>query len=146
MPYFIQTITLKDVNLGTSFPKFLSVVNNPIIDEKGIWIDFDLDYEGCFSMTLETKLDLMKLKESKAPERELKPMKSPTLNQSTTAFEYDDLSDPESIVSLSDEDSEENLSIENDRQARFVKLLDKLVVNKYFQQATDTKFLKVKLD
>lgn len=145
LPYFIQTITLRDVNLGTSMPKFLSVANNPVIDERGIWIDFDLDYQGCFSMTLETKLDLMKLKETKAPERELKPMKSPTLgSQSTMAFDYDDLSDPESVVSLSDEDSEENLSIEADaRQAKFVKLLDKLVQHKYFQSATDTKFLKV---
>ena len=146
LPYFIQTITLKDVNLGTSMPKFLSVANQPLIDERGIWIDFDLDYQGCFSMTLETKLDLMKLKETKAPERELKPMKSPTLagSQSTVAFDYDDLSDPESVVSMSDEDSEENLSIEADaRQARFVKLLDKLVQHKYFQSATDTKFLKV---
>lgn len=144
LPYFINTITLKDVNLGTSMPKFLSVANNPVIDERGIWIDFDLDYQGCFSMTLETKLDLMKLKETKAPERELKPMKSPTLAGSQSTFDYDDLSDPESVVSLSDEDSEENLSIEADaRQARFVKLLDKLVQHRYFQSATDTKFLKV---
>jgi len=146
LPFFINTIILKDVNLGTSMPKFLSVANNPVIDEKGIWIDFDLDYQGSqFSMKLETKIDLMKLKETKAPERELKPIKSLNLNQAP--YDCDDLSDPESIVSLSDEDSEENLSIENsDKQARIVKLLDKLVVNKYFQQATDTKFLKKKME
>lgn len=89
----------------------------------------------------------MKLKETKAIERELKPIKSPVMNQSAAVFDYDDLSDPESVVSLSDEDSEENLSIENDvRQARFVKLLDKLVVNKYFQQVSDTKYVKKKME
>ncbi|KAK4337423.1 hypothetical protein RND71_043880 [Anisodus tanguticus] len=140
----------EDVNLGTSTPKFLSVANNPIIDEKGIWVDFDFDYQGGFSMTLETKINLMRLKESKLVESEMKPMKSPylsTSNNLTSTFDFDDISDAESIISLSDEDSEENLSIENDvRQAKILRFLDRFVQTKYFQQATDTKFLKKKLE
>lgn len=97
-------------------------------------------------MTLETKLDLMKLKETKAIERELKPIKSPIISQSTTTFEYED-SDPESIVSLSDDESEENLSIESDvRQAKLMKFLDRVVVNKYFQQVSETKYVKKKME
>lgn len=44
--FILILILISYRNLGTSFPKFLNVANNPTIDDKGIWIDFDLDYQG----------------------------------------------------------------------------------------------------
>jgi hypothetical protein len=154
LPYFIQTLTLKDVHLGHSVPKFLSVPSNPVLNEKGLWVDMELDYQGCFTMTLETKLDLMRLKDSKASERELKPMNlSPsfsTLNAPVNVSldaECDEFSDPESIVDLSDDDSEESWSIENDsRQGKLIKYLDKIASSNLFQQATENKFVKRKME
>ena len=158
LPYFIQTLTLKDVHLGHSVPKFLPVPYEPVMDEKGLWVDLEIIYQGCFTMTLETKLDLMRLKDCRSSERELKPMKmstsqnqlpcAPSAGSSSFDFESnDDFSDPESIVDLSDDDSEESWNIENDsRPPKFMKYLDKIASSKYFQQATDNKFVKRKME
>lgn len=151
LPYFIQTLSLKAVNLGHSVPKFLSVSSEPVLNEKGLWIDMELNYQGGFTMTLETKLDLMRLKDSKASERELKPMNnSPSfgsLNASAALDDCDEFSDPESIVDLSDDDSEESWSIENDsRQGKLIKYLDKFASSNFFQHATENKFVKRKME
>ena len=36
----------------------------PYIDERGFWVDLDVTYSGGFTMTIETKMNLMKLKKS----------------------------------------------------------------------------------
>lgn len=37
--------------------------SHPVVDERGLWVDLDITYEGTICFTLETKLNLMKLKE-----------------------------------------------------------------------------------
>ena len=39
--------------------------NKPFLDETGFWIDLDLTYNGKFKMTIETKVNLLKLKTTK---------------------------------------------------------------------------------
>ena len=36
----------------------------PYMDERGWWVDMDITYSGGFAMTIETKMNLMKLKKS----------------------------------------------------------------------------------
>lgn len=37
--------------------------SRPKLDERGLWVDLDVTYEGTICLTLETKLNLMKVKQ-----------------------------------------------------------------------------------
>lgn len=49
------------IHLGTQLP-LIQRVSQPYVDERGLWLDVDIVYGGGFTMTLETKVNLMKLK------------------------------------------------------------------------------------
>src|SRR4051812_479434 len=38
-------------------------IYEPVIDEWGIWVDFELKYEGLIKLALETRVNLMRIKE-----------------------------------------------------------------------------------
>lgn len=62
LPYFIETLELSDFNIGTAIPS-VEKIYEPIIDEWGIWVDFEVKYEGLIKLALETRINLMRLKE-----------------------------------------------------------------------------------
>lgn len=144
LPYFMQTLTLKDIKLGPSLPRFKSAPKHPMVAEDGLWIDFQVDYSGGFAMTLETKLNLMRLKDPIVTDKEKDKfeVKQPPSPLSTNPLEAYDSSDAESIVPSSD-DEENNEFKENDENgAKLLKFVDKIAASKYFQQATDNKYIK----
>merc|ERR1739838_373446 len=53
LPYFIGKLNLLEMNLGSSTP-LVHQVSLPRIDEKGIWVEAEVTYNGSFQMTLET--------------------------------------------------------------------------------------------
>lgn len=53
---------MTDLSIGKGTP-LINHIYEPRIDEKGLWIFMDIVYEGVTSMAIETKLNLMKLKE-----------------------------------------------------------------------------------
>ncbi|XP_074593889.1 testis-expressed protein 2 [Brevipalpus obovatus] len=150
LPNFMQTLTVKDIDLGPSLPRFLAIHKRPTLAEDGLWIEFQVDYTGGFAMTLETKLNLMRLKESgnvTTPEKERKEepksSSSPSQYASTPIDALDDSSDAESIVPSSDEDENSEFREKLDWDAtKFSKIADKIAASKYFQQATDNRYIK----
>lgn len=62
LPYFIEEIVISQLNLGTASPK-LHKIYPASLDERGLWVDMDMTYDGLIKMSLTTKLNLMKLKE-----------------------------------------------------------------------------------
>ncbi|NXU98674.1 TEX2 protein, partial [Cettia cetti] len=68
LPYFMNELTLTELDMGTSIPSVLSA-SSPTINERGLWVDMEVTYSGSLQMTLETKMNLSKLgKESSAEE------------------------------------------------------------------------------
>ena len=61
MPYFIDELTVTGIVLGPKVP-VVRRISKPYLDDQGIWIHLDVNYEGGFTMQLETKVNLMKLK------------------------------------------------------------------------------------
>lgn len=61
LPYFMETLTLTKIDLGTNAPHFLNVASHSY-DSFGLSIDFDMTYDGGLTMTFETKLNLLKIK------------------------------------------------------------------------------------
>lgn len=60
LPYFMQSLLISELVIGQGAP-VIHKATKPILDEHGLSVDLDITYEGCFTMTIETKLNLMKL-------------------------------------------------------------------------------------
>ncbi|KFQ31773.1 Testis-expressed sequence 2 protein [Mesitornis unicolor] len=60
LPYFMNELTLTELDMGIAVPKILQAFK-PSIDHRGLWIDLEMSYNGSFLMTLETKMNLTKL-------------------------------------------------------------------------------------
>lgn len=61
LPYFMESLLVSELVIGQGAP-IIHSATKPAIDERGLWFDLDLTYEGSLTMTIETKLNLMKLK------------------------------------------------------------------------------------
>lgn len=61
IPYFIEELQISEISLGSEVP-VIRRANRPYLDENGFWIDLDVTYSGKFKMTIETKVNLLKLK------------------------------------------------------------------------------------
>lgn len=64
MPYFIDELVVRDVDVGKEIPVIRSVLGMHV-DERGLWIDLSVVYNGGFQATMETKVNLMKLKKER---------------------------------------------------------------------------------
>ena len=64
----MDELTVTGIDLGSEIPT-IRRISRPYIDERGLWIDLDLAYNGGFIMSLETKVNLMKLKKTKSPSK-----------------------------------------------------------------------------
>ncbi|KAM8845436.1 testis-expressed protein 2-like isoform 2-T2 [Spinachia spinachia] len=60
LPYFMNELTLADLDMGTCLPQVLST-STPKLDRRGLWLELEVVYTGCLQMTLETKMNLCKL-------------------------------------------------------------------------------------
>ena len=60
LPYFMQSLLITELVIGQGAP-VIHKATKPVLDEHGLSVDLDMTYEGCLTMTIETKLNLMKL-------------------------------------------------------------------------------------
>ncbi|KAK3753801.1 hypothetical protein QZH41_018449 [Actinostola sp. cb2023] len=56
-PQFIRDIHITDLSLGHTFP-LINKVSPPVLDEQGMWVDFDVTYSGGIVFTVETHLNI----------------------------------------------------------------------------------------
>lgn len=139
VPFFMEELMVTDINLGTQLP-YIRRTSEAVSDERGVWVDLDVTYNGAFYMTLTTKLNLMRLKRSQTEEM-----------QSITH----DNTDEESAVSSDEEDPDraESSYISKDPSSasagtgkKILDLVDKIAQSKYFQQATENRYIKRKME
>lgn len=197
LPYFMETLTLTKIDLGSEAPQFLNVVSHNF-DSFGLSIDFDMTYSGGLTMTFETKLNLLKIK-SDATSANPPPNSTPAtasssgssqnltsqpaditttkdnnstsethsdiLNRESTKHNSsssnstrtsDESSDSDEAESNSSSDSSfeegdaneisdwEDYGAEKTRQ-NIVKFVDRIASSRYFQQATENRYIKKKL-
>lgn len=60
LPYFMESLLVAELVIGQGAP-VIHKASKPSLDEHGLSVDLDITYEGCLTMTIETKLNLMKL-------------------------------------------------------------------------------------
>ncbi|CAL1282431.1 unnamed protein product [Larinioides sclopetarius] len=119
MPSFVETLEVTDVFMGTCIPQLHSV-SNVVVDEFGIWLDFDFTYNGSFQMTLQTKLKMPKKHQIQSDEQ----TDNPEMKQSAEANESSD-----------DEGK-------SPKQNKLINKLEKWITHKHFQTVAQSRFVK----
>jgi len=56
----MESLLVTEVVIGQDAP-MVHKITKPVFDERGLWLDLNITYKGCLTMTVETKLNLMKL-------------------------------------------------------------------------------------
>lgn len=164
LPAFMSPLLVTELKLGSACP-IVEHIWGPAWDERGIWLDADLRYEGGAYITILTQINLMKLKEkndtedeetnpenevSKSEPREAKKKligkKKPAIYDSDLEDSAESSSDDEAIMPIQDDDifiSESTTNNESvSSKKKFLRIVDKIATNKYFQQVTDYKYIK----
>jgi hypothetical protein len=148
-PGFLDVLTLKGLELGKGIP-FIHRASQPTINSQGLWIDLDITYEGNLTLTLETKLDLMKLRKSPTNEEEENQLTTNPPPAAVPAM-YDNEADDSGESSEEELDPDDFLAqhpIEEPapgqpppptRGARFLRLAEKIANSNF---VTDLKFVK----
>ncbi|NXS54165.1 TEX2 protein, partial [Brachypteracias leptosomus] len=162
LPYFMNELTLTELDMGTSIPSVLSA-SNPTTNDRGLWVDMEVTYSGSLQMTLETKMNLSKLgKESTAEESSLaeaggegaRPRlillaDSDAESSSAGSSEEEDVPAAEPLGALGERvppPSMEGHVGSNSTSRRILRFVDKIAKSKYFQKATENEFIKKKIE
>ncbi|KAH8257037.1 hypothetical protein KR038_001738 [Drosophila bunnanda] len=67
LPSFMEEVVITNIYLGRS-PLLCHRVSQPMLDERGVWMDADITYEGLAHITVTTKLNLLRIRgKSKSP-------------------------------------------------------------------------------
>nr|XP_020638222.1 testis-expressed protein 2 isoform X2 [Pogona vitticeps] len=155
LPYFMNELTLTELDMGIAVPRILQAYK-PAVDYKGLWIDLEISYNGSFLMTLETKMNLTKL--GKEPLGEALKV-GEIGREGPRAYCLADSDEESSSAGSSEEDdapeatgSEKPLVpgaegyVGGHRTSKIMRFVDKITKSKYFQKATETEFIKKKIE
>ncbi|XP_045381775.1 testis-expressed protein 2 isoform X1 [Lemur catta] len=157
LPYFMNELTLTELDMGVAVPKILQAFK-PYVDHQGLWIDLEMSYNGSFLMTLETKMNLTKLGKEPLVEA-LKVGEIGKEGCRPRVFCLADSDEESSSAGSSDEDDAPEPSggdkqllpgaegyVGGHRTSKIMRFVDKITKSKYFQKATETEFIKKKIE
>ncbi|KAM4663186.1 LOW QUALITY PROTEIN: testis-expressed protein 2 [Discoglossus pictus] len=156
LPYFMNELTLTELDMGVSVPKILQAFK-PTIDHRGLWTDLEISYNGSFLMTLETKMNLTRLGKEPLGEA-LKVGEFGKEGARPRAYYLADSDEESSSAGSSDEDDAAELTGDKQltpgaegypgphRTSKIMRFVDKITKSKYFQKATETEFIKKKIE
>ncbi|XP_065158108.1 testis-expressed protein 2 isoform X1 [Atheta coriaria] len=154
LPIFIESLRMTELTFGNFAPKVCKI-GKPYLDDWGLWIDFDLSYEGSVIIMVLTKLNLLKLKQQGESHRN--GMESPTATGSNTksAIYHSDVedtaessSDDERVKSAAHTPLDESgypvpgLGGASKQNKKFMTMVDRFAESKFFQRATENKYIK----
>ncbi|NXM34414.1 TEX2 protein, partial [Oxyruncus cristatus] len=156
LPYFMNELTLTELDMGIAVPKILQAFK-PSIDHRGLWVDLEMSYNGSFLMTLETKMNLTKLGKEPLGEA-LKVGEIGREGFRPRAYCLADSDEESSSAGSSEEDDapepagEKQVApgaegyVGGSRTSKLMRIVDKITKSKYFQKATETEFIKKKIE
>ncbi|KAJ8002090.1 hypothetical protein DPEC_G00176190 [Dallia pectoralis] len=151
LPYFMNELTLTELDMGVSIPRILNA-SKPSVDHQGLWFDLEMSYSGSFLMTLETKMNLIRLGKE---EDCLRTGDIGREGYRPRTYCLADSDEESSSAGSSDEDDTSELT--NDipgaegytagrQPSKIMRFVNKIAKSKYFQKATETEFIKKKME
>ncbi|CAJ1074967.1 testis-expressed protein 2-like isoform X2 [Xyrichtys novacula] len=150
LPYVMNELTLTELDMGFSIPKILHA-SKPSVDHQGLWFDLEVSYTGSFLMTLETKLNLARLgKEGEGLGEHGKEWPrtyclADSDEESSSAGSSDEEDPPELLSDKAVLPGGEGY-VGGHRPSKIMRFVDKIAKSKYFQKATETEFIKKKME
>uniref|UniRef100_A0A3B5LNH7 Testis expressed 2 n=1 Tax=Xiphophorus couchianus TaxID=32473 RepID=A0A3B5LNH7_9TELE len=150
LPYVMNELTLTELDMGFSVPKILCA-SKPSVDHQGLWFDLEVSYTGSFLMTLETKLNLARLgKEGEGLGDHGKEWPrtyclADSDEESSSAGSSDEEDPPELLSDKPNLPASEGY-VGGHRPSKIMRFVDKIAKSKYFQKATETEFIKKKME
>uniref|UniRef100_UPI0037E79B39 testis-expressed protein 2-like isoform X2 n=1 Tax=Semicossyphus pulcher TaxID=241346 RepID=UPI0037E79B39 len=149
LPYFMNELTLTELDMGSVTPRILGA-SKPSIDYRGLWFDLELSYSGSFLMTLETKMNLIRLgKEGESVRLGEFGKDGPRtycLADSDEESSSAGSSDEEDFSELSNDSAGAEGFVGGHKPSKIMRFVDKITKSKYFQKATETEFIKKKME
>uniref|UniRef100_A0A8C9R130 Testis expressed 2 n=1 Tax=Scleropages formosus TaxID=113540 RepID=A0A8C9R130_SCLFO len=152
LPYFMNELTLTELDMGVAIPKILQA-SKPSVDHQGLWFDLEISYNGSFLMTLETKMNLARLGKEGEGLRPGEPGK-----EGPRMYCLADSDEESSSAGSSDEEDPPEMSTDKNlppgaegfvgghKPSKIMRFVDKITKSKYFQKATETEFIKKKME
>uniref|UniRef100_G3PCZ1 Testis expressed 2 n=1 Tax=Gasterosteus aculeatus aculeatus TaxID=481459 RepID=G3PCZ1_GASAC len=150
LPYVMNELTLTELDMGFSIPKILHA-SKPSVDHQGLWFDLEVSYMGSFLMTLETKMNLARLgKEGEGLGEHGKEWPrtyclADSDEESSSAGSSDEEDPPELLSDKAILPGAEGY-VGGHRPSKIMRFVDKIAKSKYFQKATETEFIKKKME
>ncbi|XP_078257574.1 testis-expressed protein 2 isoform X2 [Rhinoraja longicauda] len=155
LPYFMNELILTELDMGVAMPRICQA-SKPCVNYRGLWIDLEISYNGSFLMTLETKMNLTKLgKESLGEGYKVGDIGK----EGPKAYCLADSDEESSSAGSSDEEDAQDVIggdkllpaaaegyVGGHRPSKIMRLVDKITKSKYFQKATETEFIKKKIE
>ncbi|KAM6972575.1 testis-expressed protein 2-like [Aplochiton taeniatus] len=151
LPYFMNELTLTELDMGVATPRILGA-SHPSVDHQGLWFDLEMCYSGSFLMTLETKMNLIRLGKEGEGLRVGEFGKDGYRPRSYCLADSDEESS--SAGSSDEEDTSEVTAdafgaeglVGGHKPSKIMRFVDKIAKSKYFQKATETEFIKKKME
>uniref|UniRef100_A0A8C7H0V9 Testis expressed 2 n=1 Tax=Oncorhynchus kisutch TaxID=8019 RepID=A0A8C7H0V9_ONCKI len=151
LPYFMNELTLTELDMGVATPRILGA-SKPSVDHQGLWFDLEISYSGSFLMTLETKMNLIRLGKDGDCMR-FRDISKDGYRPRTYCLADSD----EESSSAGSSDEEDTSEVTNDvpgaeghmggrQPSKIMRFVDKIAKSKYFQKATETEFIKKKME
>ncbi|XP_075035396.1 testis-expressed protein 2-like [Mixophyes fleayi] len=160
LPNFMNELTLTELDMGTSLPQILSI-STPSVNERGLWMNMDVTYSGSLQVTLETKMNLSRLRKDATLE-ERGPSEGRRHSAMMPRARIFTDSDEESSSAGSSEDEEipvaetltdranlnnaESFTGGNSTSRKILRFVDKIAKSRYFQKATENEYIKRKME
>ncbi|XP_013143593.1 PREDICTED: uncharacterized protein LOC106107325 isoform X2 [Papilio polytes] len=173
LPSFMSPLVVTQLSLAGACP-LVRGVSAPAWDERGVWLDADVRYDGGAYISILTQINLMKLKEknvtledqlmaanekieetdvncpsSTGTDKQLRKRK-PAIYDSEIEDSAESSSDDDGPL-VQPVDSAENVVVSDtssttteggSSKKKFLRIVDRIATNKYFQQVTDYKYVK----
>ncbi|XP_012268551.2 testis-expressed protein 2 [Athalia rosae] len=149
LPYFMESLLVSELVIGQGAP-IIHKASDPVVDQRGLWLDLDITHDGCLTMTVETRVNLMKLTRGgsiSSNSSELLGVEKPKLARSPM-FHSDVEDSPETST---EEEDNSNVTVPNAARdststqssgRRLLNMVDKLAASKYFRHATEIRYIR----
>lgn len=119
----MESLLVSEVVIGQGAP-IIHSATRPFIDERGLWFDLDISYDGSLTMTIETKLNLMKLKKRKSTSSNTNDILENDKPHSPRSPMFDSDVEDSPETSTEEEDSYHLAATNSSRDNTYVSLLD----------------------
>ncbi|CAD5122419.1 unnamed protein product [Dimorphilus gyrociliatus] len=147
-PVFVDDLVIVGIDLGKAVP-ILRRSAVPYVDSDGLWIDIDMAYSGGVALSIETKVNLLKLRKSDSV------TSSPTTDKKSPVTDSDEEDSAESSTDEEPEDVSDSEKNSNGlhtgvgarlqksvNKKKIMQLVDRITNSRYFHAAAENRYVQ----